>query len=60
MDTEKAKKCYNDETGKIGNGITGYKKNWWFCESIPGKFPKFASIDRCLKTKSFNKMSASV
>ena len=51
MDTEKAKKCYNDMTGKIGNGITGYKKNWWFCESIPGKFPKFASIDRCLKPK---------
>ena len=47
MDTEKAKKCYDDKTSKIGNGITGYEKNWWFCEEISGKFPKFASIDRC-------------
>ena len=47
MDTERAKKCYDATTGKIGEGITGYDQDWWFCETIPGKFPKFPSLNIC-------------
>ena len=47
MDTEKAKECYDDKTGKIGEGITGYSRDWWFCEEIPGEFPKLPSPDLC-------------
>ena len=47
MDTEKAKECFNDETGDFGDGITGIGNYWWFCEAVPGKFPKFPSLNVC-------------
>ena len=47
MDTVRAKECYNDDTGNFGDGIEGYANNWWFCKEIPGKFPKFPSLNIC-------------
>ena len=45
-DTTKAKECYNHETGMIGDDIN-FGIHWWFCEEIPGKFPKFPSLKKC-------------
>ena len=47
MDTERAEKCYNDLTGEIGKEISGLVNDWWFCEEIPGKFPKFPNLNPC-------------
>ena len=50
MDTQKVRSCYAD-TGMIGKEgdakIRGHGKTWYFCEELPGKFPKFPSTDKC-------------
>ena len=53
MDTEKAKECFNDETGDFGDGITGLGNYWWFCEAVPGKFPNFPSLNVCSDKPKF-------
>ena len=45
-DTEKAKECYDDKTGKIGID-NSFSKNWWFCVERPGKLPKFPGLNPC-------------
>ena len=51
MDTEKARSCYDKTTGQFGEAehpkIEGHGKAWYFCDDIPGKFPKFPSTDQC-------------
>ena len=47
MDTVRAKKCYDHDTGDFGDKIEGWGNSWWFCEEIPGKFPKFSSLNIC-------------
>ena len=47
LDTESVKYCYDPKTGMIGDGIQGLGNNWWFCEEIPGKLPKFPSLKIC-------------
>lgn len=44
--TEKAKECYDEKTGKIGD-TEGKRKQWWFCEEIKGKLPKLPDIKGC-------------
>ena len=50
MDTEDAKERFDKDTGRFKhqNGDqAGDQKNWWFCEEIPGKFPKNSETKLC-------------
>ena len=46
MDTETAKDKFDVTTGKIG-GITGFMRQWFFCDAIEDKFPKIPSGPIC-------------
>ena len=47
-DTTWARSCFDETTGHILD-LKGFKMNWWFCEEVPGKFPRIAKMRECNK-----------